>query len=82
MSYLFLDKSNIAQNDFEPCYIVTSGTVKQFKLDFDKCIDFMKRQLKISFKLSYMIKFLMDKFSAFELPHRCCSKFPIIDKYK
>nr|DAF42724.1 MAG TPA: hypothetical protein [Siphoviridae sp. ctHip2] len=37
------NKSNIAQNDFEPCYIVTSGTLKQFKLYFDKCIDFTKK---------------------------------------
>ena len=57
MSYLFFDKSRIAQTDFECRYIVTSEIIKQFKLDFDKCIDFMKEQLKISFKLFYMIEF-------------------------
>ena len=46
MSLLFFNKNNIAQTDFEYRYIVTSGTVKQFKLDFDKCIDSMKKQLK------------------------------------
>lgn len=55
MSYLFFGKNNIAQTDFECCYIVTSGTVKQFKLDFDKCIGFMKKQLKISFKLLFIL---------------------------
>ena len=57
MSYLFFDKGSIAQTDFECCYIVTSGTVKQFKLNFDKCIDFMKKQLKTDFKLFFMIEF-------------------------
>lgn len=30
-------------------YIVTSGTVKQFKLGFDKCIDFRKKQLRVAY---------------------------------
>ena len=30
-------------------YIVTSGTVKQFKLDFDKCIDFREKQLRVAY---------------------------------
>ena len=50
MSYLFFDKSNTAQTAFECRYIVTSGTVKQFKLIFDKCIDFTVKQLKNSFE--------------------------------
>nr|DAP07761.1 MAG TPA: hypothetical protein [Caudoviricetes sp.] len=72
----------IAQNDFEPCYIVTSGTLKQFKLYFDKCIDFTKKQLKISFKLSYMIEFLVDKFSIFTLAYIIFSQAPIVNKFQ
>jgi hypothetical protein len=51
MSLLFFNKNNIAQTDFEYRYIVTSGTVKQFKLIFDKSIDKKKKQLKNGFKL-------------------------------
>ena len=49
MSLLFFNKNNIAQTDFEYRYIVTSGTVKQFKLDFDKCIDFREKQLRVAY---------------------------------
>ena len=72
----------MAQNDFEPCYIVTSGTLEQFKLYFDKCIDFTKKQLKISFKLSYMIVFLVDKFSIFTLAYIIFSQAPIVNEFQ
>lgn len=35
-----------ARTDFESCYIVISGTLKQSKLDFDKTINLMKNSLK------------------------------------
>ena len=37
------------KTDFECRYIATSGIAKQFKLDFDKCIDFMKKQLRVAY---------------------------------
>ena len=40
---------SIPETDFECRYIVTSETLKQFKLDFDKCIDFMKKQLRVAY---------------------------------
>lgn len=39
-----------ARIDFEPCYIVIRGTLKQSKLDFDKTINLMKKQLKTAYR--------------------------------
>jgi len=38
----------IPQTDFECRYIVTSETLKQLKLIFDKCIDFTEKQLRVA----------------------------------
>ena len=48
-----------SETDFECRYIVTSGTVKQFKLDFDKCIDFTVKQLKTA--ASYLRRIIKRK---------------------
>ena len=37
------------KTDFECRYIATSGIAKQFKLDFDKCIDFIEKQLRVAY---------------------------------
>ena len=40
---------SIPKTDFECRYIVTSETVKQSKLIFDKCIDFIEKQLRVAY---------------------------------
>lgn len=39
-----------AKTDFECRYIVTSQSLKQFKLFFDKTINSMKKQLKTAYR--------------------------------
>ena len=41
-------KNIFLKTDFEGCYIVITDTVKSQNRNFDKCIDFIEKQLKIA----------------------------------